>query len=222
MRSVASSRCLSLAIKGNYLPLPWLHQQNDCPKVDRGQFFSTLAASTTIEIVWASCITWPCILALGYSPSWPAAFIGYIVMVGFDPPHFLRGQRRNKYRLPTFAPVWLSHCCLHTITLLFRLFNFGSLCRDGGLLHQGTTSSCDSPYLSWYGQHYFCGHTGHACPASAGEEQYRKRSFPPATPPWCSGCVAHPSSVFPSSETDVARPVKHLTSTGFSMVIGTC
>lgn len=94
-------------------------------KVDRRQFFMTLAASTAIEIVGIVHL-YVAMLALGYSPSWPAAFIGYIVMVILlIASPFLRGlgaiEVSLTYILAQFGyPIVASA----TITLLFRLFEF--------------------------------------------------------------------------------------------------
>jgi phosphatidylglycerol lysyltransferase len=94
-------------------------------KIDRKQFLMTLLASVAIEVVGIVHL-YVAMLALGLTPSWPAAFIGYIVMVILlIASPFLRGlgaiEISLTYILGQFGfPV----VAAATITLLFRLFEF--------------------------------------------------------------------------------------------------
>ncbi|MBX2940857.1 MAG: lysylphosphatidylglycerol synthetase family protein [Cyclobacteriaceae bacterium] len=94
-------------------------------KIDRKQFLMTLIASIGIEIVGIIHL-YVAMLALGFDPSWPAAFIGYIVMVILlIASPFLRGlgaiEVSLTYVLGQFGYPIIAAA---TITLLFRLFEF--------------------------------------------------------------------------------------------------
>lgn len=94
-------------------------------EINRRQFVYTLLISIGIEVVGVVHL-YIAMLALGFEPSWPAAFIGYIVMVVLlIASPFLRGlgaiEVSLTYLLGQFGyPV----IAAATITLLFRFFEF--------------------------------------------------------------------------------------------------
>ncbi|NEM97441.1 phosphatidylglycerol lysyltransferase domain-containing protein [Pontibacter burrus] len=100
--------------------------------LDRTQLWAALAASVGIECIGVSHL-YIAMLALDYPASWPAAFIGYVVMmILLIASPVLRGLGAievaltfilNQYGLPVVAAA--------SVTLLFRLFDFWLLLLAG-------------------------------------------------------------------------------------------
>lgn len=94
-------------------------------KIDRKQFWMTLLVSIGIEVIGIVHL-YISMLALGFDASWPAAIIGYIVMVILlIASPFLRGLGAIEVSL-TFVLQQFGFPILAaaTITLLFRFFEF--------------------------------------------------------------------------------------------------
>ncbi|HAH22987.1 MAG TPA: lysylphosphatidylglycerol synthetase family protein [Prolixibacteraceae bacterium] len=94
-------------------------------KIDRKEVLKTLAVSTVIEFIGIIHL-YVAMRALGFDASWPAAFIGYIVMVILlIASPFLRGlgaiEVSLTYILGQFGFPLLAAA---TITLLYRFFEF--------------------------------------------------------------------------------------------------
>ncbi|WP_242917208.1 phosphatidylglycerol lysyltransferase domain-containing protein [Pontibacter liquoris] len=93
--------------------------------LDRGQLWDALAAALLIDFIGVAHL-YIAMLALGYEASWPAAFVGYVIMmILLIASPLLRGLGAievamtvilTRYGLPVVAAA--------AVTLLFRLFDF--------------------------------------------------------------------------------------------------
>lgn len=154
-------------------------------KIDRKQFLMTLIASIGIEIVGIIHL-YVAMLALGFDPSWPAAFIGYIVMVILlIASPFLRGLGAIEVSL-TYVLGQLGYPIIAaaTITLLFRLFEFWIPLFAGILSfsHKERQSYSTRASVHYYfcfgiGQYYFSNYPCHSCSTSLGEKLNPRRNY---------------------------------------------
>ncbi|TDG35936.1 lysylphosphatidylglycerol synthetase family protein [Pedobacter changchengzhani] len=94
-------------------------------KISRKQFWLTLLVSMGIELIGIIHL-YICMLALGFNASWPAAIIGYIVMVILlIASPFLRGLGTIEVSLTFILQQFgFPIIAAATITLLFRFFEF--------------------------------------------------------------------------------------------------
>jgi len=94
-------------------------------KISKKQFWLTLLISIGIEVIGIMHL-YLCMLALGFNASWPAAIIGYIVMVILlIASPFLRGLGTIEVSLTFILQQFgFPVIAAATITLLFRFFEF--------------------------------------------------------------------------------------------------